>query len=232
MRDLFERFDRLDTTQPLAGRKQHHATTYKLGSRLPCVRGARSSGPLTHRGPGHAHDNRPHFGLVPSMGLVMTAALEVAIGLCFVMGRYLRVGCGLWRHRCWGDVSWCCSRVSYSRAPARTHARGAVHHKGHNSGGCGHGDRSYLDRCAHRGRAKEHGEHPARQESSAGARCRPAPDAPILTAVIGFPLAYIHRVAAKRSSRKPVSTILHGTPASGLWLPSPASSGPEPRHDI
>ncbi len=33
------------------------------------------------------------FGLIPpSVGLVMIAALEVAIGLCFVSGRYLRVG--------------------------------------------------------------------------------------------------------------------------------------------
>lgn len=33
------------------------------------------------------------FGLIPpSVGLVMIAALEVTIGLCFVSGRYLRVG--------------------------------------------------------------------------------------------------------------------------------------------
>ena len=33
------------------------------------------------------------FGLVPpGVGLVMIAALEVAIGLCFVTGRFLRVG--------------------------------------------------------------------------------------------------------------------------------------------
>lgn len=46
------------------------------------------------------------FGLVPpSVGLVMVAALEVAIGLCFVTGRFLRVGVWLMGAQMLGAMS-------------------------------------------------------------------------------------------------------------------------------
>lgn len=46
------------------------------------------------------------FGLVPpSVGLVMIAALEVTIGLCFVTGRYLRIGVWLMAAQMIGAMS-------------------------------------------------------------------------------------------------------------------------------
>jgi putative oxidoreductase len=46
------------------------------------------------------------FGLIPpSVGLVMIAALEVAIGLCFVTGRFLRVGVWLMGAQMLGAMS-------------------------------------------------------------------------------------------------------------------------------
>lgn len=69
------------------------------------------------------------FGLMPpGVGLVTIAALECAIGLCFVTGRFLRVGVWLMGAQMLGRyLPWCCSPVSYSAAPQEPSRRRSWH---------------------------------------------------------------------------------------------------------
>jgi len=108
MRDLFERFDRLDTTlnrwlvaNSITLLRISLGLVFLVFGALKFFPGLSPIEDLATR-----TTTALTFGLVPpSMGLVMTAALEVAIGLCFVMGRYLRVGVWLMAAQMLGAMS-------------------------------------------------------------------------------------------------------------------------------
>jgi uncharacterized membrane protein YphA (DoxX/SURF4 family) len=95
MKSLFERFDRLDTT----------LNRWLVANSIPLLRvslglvflvfGALKFFPGLSPIEDLATQTTSAltFGLVPpGVGLVMIAALECAIGACFVTGRFLRVG--------------------------------------------------------------------------------------------------------------------------------------------
>lgn len=95
MQRLFDRFDRLDTTlnqwlvaHSMAVLRVCLGLVFLLFGALKFFPGLSPIEDLATR-----TTTVLTFGLIPpSMGLVMIAALEVAIGLCFITGRYLRIG--------------------------------------------------------------------------------------------------------------------------------------------
>ncbi len=95
MQDLFDRFDRLDTALN-RWLVAHSIMLLRVSLGLIFLAfGALKFFPGLSPIEGLATRTTTAltFGLIPpSMGLVMIAALEVTIGLCFVTGRYLRVG--------------------------------------------------------------------------------------------------------------------------------------------
>jgi uncharacterized membrane protein YphA (DoxX/SURF4 family) len=95
MQELFDRFDRLDTALN-RWLVAHSITLLRVSLGLIFVAfGALKFFPGLSPIEGLATRTTTAltFGIVPpSVGLVMIAALEVTIGLCFVTGRYLRVG--------------------------------------------------------------------------------------------------------------------------------------------
>ncbi len=95
MQDLFDRFDRLDTVLN-RWLVAHSIVVLRVSLGLVfVVFGALKFFPGLSPIEGLATRTTTALtlGLIPpSVGLVMIAALEVTIGLCFVTGRYLRVG--------------------------------------------------------------------------------------------------------------------------------------------
>lgn len=95
MQDLFDRFDRLDTglnrwlvAHSIAVLRVSLGLVFLVFGALKFFPGLSPIEGLATR-----TTTALTFGLIPpSVGLVMIAALEVAIGLCFVTGMYLRVG--------------------------------------------------------------------------------------------------------------------------------------------
>ena len=95
MQELFDRFDRLDTginrwlvAHSIALLRVSLGLVFLAFGALKFFPGLSPIEGLATR-----TTTALTFGLVPpSAGLVMIAALEVTIGLCFVTGRYLRVG--------------------------------------------------------------------------------------------------------------------------------------------
>jgi putative oxidoreductase len=95
MQELFDRFDRLDTVLN-RWLVAHSITLLRVSLGLVFLAfGALKFFPGLSPIEGLATRTTTAltFGMIPpSAGLVMIAALEVTIGLCFVTGRYLRVG--------------------------------------------------------------------------------------------------------------------------------------------
>lgn len=121
MRKMFDRFDRLDTSLN-RWLVAHSITLLRVSLGLVfLIFGALKFFPELSPIEGLATRTTTAltFGLIPpSVGLVAIATLEVAIGLCFVTGRFLRVGVWLMGPRCWVRCPpWFCSRVSYSSVP-------------------------------------------------------------------------------------------------------------------
>lgn len=95
MQELFDRFDRIDTAlnrwlvaHSIALLRVSLGLVFLLFGALKFFPGLSPIEDLATR-----TTSALTFGLVPpSVGLVMIATLEVTIGLCFVSGKYLRVG--------------------------------------------------------------------------------------------------------------------------------------------
>lgn len=121
MRGIFERFDRLDTSlnhwlvrNSISLLRVSLGLVFLVFGALKFFSGLSPIEELATR-----TTTMLTFGLIPpDMGLVMIAALEVAIGLCLLRGGFCGWECGLWGLRCWGRCPpWCCSPVSYLPAP-------------------------------------------------------------------------------------------------------------------
>ena len=108
MREMFDRFDRLDTSlnrwlvaHSIALLRVSLGLVFLTFGALKFFPGLSPIEGLATR-----TTTALTFGLVPpSVGLVMIAALEVTIGLCFVTGRYLRVGVCLMGAQLIGSMS-------------------------------------------------------------------------------------------------------------------------------
>lgn len=108
MRGLFERFDRLDTglnrwlvANSIALLRISLGLIFLVFGALKFFPGLSPIEGLATR-----TTTALTFGMIPSSaGLVMIAALEVAIGLCFVTGRFLRVGVWLMGAQMLGAMS-------------------------------------------------------------------------------------------------------------------------------
>jgi len=108
MKGLFERFDRLDTTlnswlvaHSIALLRISLGLVFLMFGALKFFSGLSPIEELATQTTGVLT-----FGLIPpSVGLVMVAALECAIGLCFVTGRFLRVGVWLMGAQMLGAMS-------------------------------------------------------------------------------------------------------------------------------
>ncbi len=108
MRDLFERFDRLDTglnhwlvANSIALLRISLGLVFLVFGALKFFPGLSPIEGLATR-----TTSALTFGVVPSgAGLAIIAALEVAIGLCFVTGRFLRVGVWLMAAQMIGAMS-------------------------------------------------------------------------------------------------------------------------------
>ncbi len=108
MKDLFERFDRLDTAlnrwlvaHSIALLRISLGLVFLVFGALKFFSGLSPIEELVTQ-----TTSALTFGLgPPSVGLVMVAALEVAIGVCFVTGRFLRVGVWLMGAQMLGAMS-------------------------------------------------------------------------------------------------------------------------------
>lgn len=108
MQSLFERFDRLDTAlnrwlvaHSIALLRISLGLVFLMFGALKFFPGLSPIEELTTR-----TTTALTFGLIPpSAGMVMVAALECAIGLCFLTGRFLRVGVWLMGAQMLGAMS-------------------------------------------------------------------------------------------------------------------------------
>lgn len=108
MRGIFERFDRLDTSlnhwlvrNSISLLRVSLGLVFLVFGALKFFSGLSPIEELATR-----TTTALTFGLIPpDVGLAMIAALEVAIGLCFVTGRFLRVGVWLMGAQMLGAMS-------------------------------------------------------------------------------------------------------------------------------
>ncbi len=174
MESLFERFDRLDTriNRWLVA---HSITLLRIAlGRIFLAFGLLKFFPGVS--PIEALATRTttvlSFGLFSGHpGMVLVAALECAIGLCFATGRFLRIGVWLLAFQMLRAMSpLLLFPGELFAGPITPPACGPVHHQGCGAGGGGHGNRCDLDWRTHCYGTAEYAEYTTEMHSRGGSR--------------------------------------------------------------